>query len=99
MQQGCGCVITGVQSQLAGCSNLNRLDRAIAAISRGVLDLAHDVHSLEDFAIHDVLTVQPGAWDGGDEKLAASRESRGPGLGLSLVAMAFFGATTASLVG
>lgn len=47
------------------------LHRTIARIGLQSLDLLDDVHALENLAKHDVLPVEPGRLDGGDEELGA----------------------------
>lgn len=51
----------------AGLDDLDLLDGA-AAIGGVGLNLAHNVHSLEDTSENDVLVVEPGRLDGGDEE-------------------------------
>ena len=36
-----------------------------------MFDFLHDVHAVDDFAEYDVLVVEEGGGEGGDEELAA----------------------------
>lgn len=45
------------------------VNRAVTSVGFGLLDLANDVHSLQDLAEHNVASVQPAGLLNGDEEL------------------------------
>lgn len=49
----------GRDLQLAALGNLDRLDRTIAGLRLGVLNLLDNIVALKHFAEHDVTAVEP----------------------------------------
>ena len=69
----------------------DHLLRRLARLRTDRFDLLNDVHAINDFTKHDVLAVQPGAGDSGDEELrpvgvgAGVGHRQQTGAGVSLV--------------
>lgn len=49
----------------------NNVGSRLLAPKSGILDLANDIHAVDDFAKDDVLVVEEGGGDRGDEELGA----------------------------
>lgn len=56
---------------LARGNDLDGVLRAVIGAGGVGLDLLDEIHALEDLAEHDVLAVEPGGVDGGQEELSA----------------------------
>tara|TARA_R110002003_G_scaffold384_4_gene19291 strand:+ start:27020 stop:27292 length:273 start_codon:yes stop_codon:yes gene_type:complete len=57
--------------ELAALGDLDRLDRLVARALGQILDLLHNLVSLQDLTEHDVAAVEPAGDDSGDEELGA----------------------------
>lgn len=57
--------------ELAALGDFDCLDGLVARALGNVLDLLHDVVSLEDLAEDDMATIEPAGDDGGDEELGS----------------------------
>jgi len=68
----CGFVVV-FACELAAVDDGGIVDGLVAALGLEILDLADDALAVDDFAEDDVLVVEMGCRDGGDEELRAVR--------------------------